>query len=130
MTKKLKTKNSSVLKKFLKKNPKTIEMEILVADIHGVLRGKRIRSNEFESVFKDGFTMPGGTVLLDILGGAVPDISWSGDDGDPDTDAEVIAESLVRFHGQKNHQLRCYLILTMTKATCFLHNRDLCSVMS
>ena len=47
MTKKLKTKNSSVLKKFLKKNPKTIEMEILVADIHGVLRGKRIRSNEF-----------------------------------------------------------------------------------
>ena len=95
MTKKLKTKNSSVLKKFLKKNPKTIEMEILIADIHGVLRGKRIRSNEFESVFKDGFTMPGGTVLLDILGGAVPDISWSGDDGDPDTDAEVIAESLV-----------------------------------
>ena len=95
MTKRLKTKNSSVLKKFLKKNPKTIEMEILVADIHGVLRGKRIRSNEFESVFKDGFTMPGGTVLLDILGGAVPDISWSGDDGDPDTDAEIIAESLV-----------------------------------
>jgi glutamine synthetase len=94
MPEKMKKKNLSILNKFLKQYPKTEEMEILIADIHGVLRGKRIRSDEFKSIFRDGFTMPGGTVLLDILGDAVPGISWSGDDGDPDTDAEVIASSL------------------------------------
>jgi len=94
MPPKIKNNNLSELKKFLKNYPDTSEMELLIADIHGVLRGKRIRSNEFKSIFEDGFSMPGGTLFLDILGSAVPDISWSGDDGDPDTKAKVIATSL------------------------------------
>jgi glutamine synthetase len=82
------------LRAFLKKYPDTEVMELLVADVQGVLRGKRIRRDEFETIFKDGFTMPGGTVLLDTLGDAVDGVPWSSGDGDPDANACVVAGSL------------------------------------
>jgi len=82
------------LRTFLKKNPDTEVMELLIADLQGVLRGKRIRRKEFEKTFVDGFCMPGGTVVLDTLGDVISGIPWSADDGDPDTDAFVVPSSL------------------------------------
>ena len=52
------------LRKFLRKYPDTGVIELLIADVTGVLRGKRVRTAEFEKVFADGFFIPGGTVLL------------------------------------------------------------------
>ena len=69
-------------------------MELLIADLAGVFRGKRIRRKEFEKTFRDGFCMPGGTVVLNTLGDVVPDIPWSDADGDPDTDAKVVPGSI------------------------------------
>ncbi len=91
-----KTAGSAVaeLRAFLKKYPDTEIMELLVADVQGVLRGKRIRRDEFASIFKDGFTMPGGAVLLNTLGDAVEGVPWSSGDGDPDANARVVAGSL------------------------------------
>lgn len=82
------------LRKFLRKYPKTREMDILIADIPGVLRGKRIRKKEFSKTFKDGFTMPGGTVLLNTLGDVVAGIPWSDQDGDPDINATIVPGSV------------------------------------
>ncbi|MDH3440271.1 MAG: glutamine synthetase family protein [Gammaproteobacteria bacterium] len=82
------------LSRFLRKYPKTEVMELLVADLPGVLRGKRIRKREFPKVFGDGFSMPGGTVLLDTTGDCIAGIPWSSDDGDPDTDAMIVPGSL------------------------------------
>ena len=87
--------NLDELQKFMQKFPTTQEMEIIIGDINGVIRGKRIRSNEFESIFRDGFSIPGSAVLLDTLGQTIPGIRWSSDDGDPDTGAHIIAGSLV-----------------------------------
>ena len=86
--------NLAELHKFLKQYPDTQEMEIIIGDINGIIRGKRIRSNEFESIFRDGFSIPGSLVLLDTLGQTIPDIKWSSDDGDPDTGAHIINGSL------------------------------------
>lgn len=86
--------NLDELHKYMKKFPDTQEMEIIIGDINGVIRGKRIRSNEFESIFRDGFSIPGSAVLLDTLGQTIPGIKWSADDGDPDTGAHIIAGSL------------------------------------
>ena len=94
MSKISKRSNLDELHKFMKKFPDTQEMEIIMGDINGVIRGKRIRSNEFESIFNNGFSMPGSTVFLDILGQTIPDIKWSAEDGDPDTGAHIIAGSL------------------------------------
>ena len=67
---------------------------MLVPDVNGVLRGKRVRREEFKSIFGKGFNFPGGTVLLDTLGDCIPDMAWSSDDGDPDADARAVDGSL------------------------------------
>ncbi|HEX7061876.1 MAG TPA: glutamine synthetase family protein [Woeseiaceae bacterium] len=69
-------------------------MELLIADLAGVLRGKRIRRDEFAPVFRDGFCLPGGAVLLDTLGEVVPDIRYTAEDGDPDIFATIVPGSL------------------------------------
>lgn len=85
---------SAELRAFLKANPKTEVMEVLIADLAGVLRGKQIRRDEFEQVFANGFCLPGGTVLLDTLGDVVPGMPFSAADGDPDVDARIVPKSL------------------------------------
>ena len=55
---------SAELRAFLKKHPDTEVMELLIADLPGVLRGKRIRRKDFEKTFADGFCLPGSAVLL------------------------------------------------------------------
>ena len=100
------------LNSLLKKYPKTDVMELLIADLTGVLRCKRIRRNEFRKVIKDGFCLPGGTVLIDTIGDVIDGIPWSSADGDPDVNASVVpgsiapvpwakkasAQALFRFH--------------------------------
>jgi glutamine synthetase len=79
---------------FLKTHPDTEVMELLIADLPGVLRGKRIRRKEFAKTFTDGFCLPGGTVLIDSLGDVIPGIPYAAEDGDPDIDAFVVPGSL------------------------------------
>ncbi len=82
------------LKRFQRKYPDTDVMELLIADVQGILRGKRIRSDEFAKVFSDGFCLPGGTVLIDSTGDVVDGIPWSAGDGDPDVNARIVPGSL------------------------------------
>ena len=82
------------LRAFLKRYPGTEVMELLVADLAGVLRGKRIRAGEFEDVFGNGFCLPGGTVLLDTLGEVVSGIPYTAEDGDPDIFTRIVPGSL------------------------------------
>ena len=82
------------LRAFLKRYPDTAVMELLIADLPGVLRGKRIRRKEFEKTFVDGFCLPGGAVLLDTLGEVVSGMPFGAADGDPDIDAFVVPGSL------------------------------------
>jgi len=84
----------SELKRFLRSHPETDVMELLIADLPGVLRGKRIRRKEFAKTFSDGFCLPGGTVLIDSIGDVVDGIPWSADDGDPDINARIVPGSL------------------------------------
>ncbi len=82
------------LRAFLKREPRTASMELLIADMAGVLRSKRIRQREFDKAFGEGFFMPAGTVLLDTLGDTVPGIRFTASDGDPDVHAEIVPGSL------------------------------------
>jgi len=82
------------LDRFLRKYPKTEEMELLIPDLPGILRGKRIRRREFSKTFKDGFSLPGGAVLIDSTGDVVSGIPWAAEDGDPDILARIVPGSL------------------------------------
>lgn len=94
MANKRASKLNAELNKFLRKYPGTDVMELLIADLPGVLRGKRIRRKEFAKTFQNGFCLPGGTVLIDTLGDVVNDIPWSAADGDPDVNACLVPGSL------------------------------------
>ena len=78
------------LRSFLRKNPDARTIELLIADVNGILRGKQIQRHEFDKCFADGFAMPGGTVLLDCQGDIVEGIGYSNEDGDPDLPAKVV----------------------------------------
>jgi len=82
------------LNQFLRKYPGTESMELLAPDLAGVLRGKRIRQNEFEKTFTDGFCLPGGAVLLDTTGDVIPGIAWTAEDGDADIYTSIVPGSL------------------------------------
>src|SRR5690606_39927970 len=82
------------LRSLLKRYPDTDVLELLVADLAGVLRGKRVRRDEFEHVFRVGFCLPGGAVLLDTLGEVVSGIRYTAEDGDPDIFTEIVPGSL------------------------------------
>jgi glutamine synthetase len=82
------------LRAFLKRYPGTDAMELVIADLSGVHRGKRIRGSEFDKSFSNGFCIPGGAVLLDALGNVVPGIGFTADDGDPDVEARIVPGSL------------------------------------
>ena len=82
------------LDRFLKQFSATDVMELLIADLQGVLRGKRIRKRDFAKTFRDGFCLPGGTVLMDTTGDVVEGIPWAAGDGDPDINAQIVPGSL------------------------------------
>ena len=84
----------SELRAFLKRRPDTEVIELLIADLPGVLRCKRIRPHDFEKVFNAGFCMPAGTVTLETGGEITPDAPFTDADGDPDIDASIVPGSL------------------------------------
>ncbi|MEE4163285.1 MAG: glutamine synthetase family protein [Woeseiaceae bacterium] len=78
------------LARHLKKYPESASMELLIADMNGILKGKRVRRPDFEKSVTEPFPFCGGTVLLTALGETVPGIPYGEDDGDPDVEARVV----------------------------------------
>jgi len=84
----------SELRKLLKRYPDPLSMELLVPDMHGFLKGKRIQADDMEKVCDDGFTLCAGIVLLTGLGYTVPGFPYTEADGDPDKACRLIPGSL------------------------------------
>lgn len=83
------------LRRFLRDHPDLNGIELLIADVNGVLRGKQMQKQDFDKCFSAGFVMPGGTVLLDTQGDIPENIGWASEDGDPDLPAKVVPGRLV-----------------------------------
>ena len=81
------------LKRLLRQYPDSQTMELLVPDVLGVLKGKRIRRKDFEKSCLEPFWFCGGTVMLSVLGEVIPGLPGAGD-GDPDVPCQVVPGSL------------------------------------
>jgi len=86
---------SAELRAAQKKHGQFEGLELLVPDLSGILKGKRIRGDDSAKVVKDGFWFCAGTTLLTALGETVPGIPYGQDDGDPDMFAEIVPGSIV-----------------------------------
>ena len=82
------------LEQYLAAHPDCGMLELLIADMVGVLRGKRVLPEEFAKVFSKGFNIPGSVVMLDSMGAVIDGLPYGADDGDPDVYARPIPETL------------------------------------
>ncbi|WLD58553.1 glutamine synthetase family protein [Salinispirillum sp. LH 10-3-1] len=69
---------------FLEQNPDVQTIELLIGDLNGVIRGKRIEIDLLEKVFEEGFNLPGSVMALDATGTTVEETGLGADAGDPD----------------------------------------------
>ena len=90
----LKPGNIEELQEFLKKHPGVKMVELLLPDINGILRGKRIGRDELETLYKQGLKACASTPLVDSRGEITFDIDIGTRDGDPDVMSYPVANTL------------------------------------
>ena len=62
------TKGSDEVIDFLASHPQVESIDLLVADLNGIVRGKRIERELLPKVFSQGFNLPGSIMALDATG--------------------------------------------------------------
>ena len=80
---------------FLESHPSLESLELLVPDMNGIIRGKRITVDEADTLYENGLNFPAATHLLDSSGNVIDDLILGTDDGDPDFTARPVENSLV-----------------------------------
>jgi glutamine synthetase len=70
-------------------------VDLLLPDLMGILRGKRVTVAELEGVHRDGLLLPASMFALDVLGGTVQSTGLGFDEGDADRVCLPLPGSLV-----------------------------------
>ena len=52
---------------FLKDHPEVLYVDLLIADMNGVVRGKRIERTSLHKVYEKGINLPASLFALDIM---------------------------------------------------------------
>ena len=69
-------------------------VDVLLADLCGIPRGKRVTIDELRQVYAGGFVLPGSMFALDVLGGTIQETGLGFDEGDADRCCLPIAGTL------------------------------------
>lgn len=70
---------------FLAEHPDVETVELLMPDMCGILRGKRLTRDSFRKLYSGNVRAPASLYLLDATGQSVPTIHYGIADGDPDS---------------------------------------------
>ena len=84
------------LESFLADNPDIQLLEVLMPDMHGLLRCKRVQRCEFEALFDGSFSIPRTVPFLGIRGDMYDGLSQTEFGGDPDQPIRAISGTLAR----------------------------------
>jgi glutamine synthetase len=96
---------------FLKEHPEVQFVDLLIADMNGVVRGKRIERNSLHKVYEKGINLPASLFALDINGSTVESTGLGLDIGDADRICFPIANTLCNEPWQKRPTAQ--LLMTM-----------------
>lgn len=69
---------------FLDQHPEVDSIDLLISDLNGVLRGKRIPRDNLEKAFLDGINLPASLFALDINGNTIEETGLGLSSGDGD----------------------------------------------
>jgi glutamine synthetase len=72
------------LEALFKAAPEARTLEVLIPDLNGILRGKRITREEAVELFESGIKTCGSTPLMSCKGETIPELGLGTIDGDPD----------------------------------------------
>ena len=96
---------------FLKKHPEVQFVDLLIADMNGVVRGKRIERASLHKVYQRGINLPASLFALDINGSTVESTGLGLDIGDSDRVCYPIPNTLSNEPWQKRPTAQ--LLMTM-----------------
>jgi glutamine synthetase len=96
---------------FLEAHPDVQFVDLLIADMNGVVRGKRIERNSLAKVYEKGINLPASLFALDINGSTVESTGLGLDIGDADRVCLPIADTLSYEPWQKRPTAQ--LLMTM-----------------
>jgi len=96
---------------FLREHPEVQFVDLLIADMNGVVRGKRIERNNLPKVFEKGINLPASLFALDITGSTVESTGLGRDIGDADRVCFPITDTLSMEPWQKRPTAQ--LLMTM-----------------
>jgi len=81
-------------RQFLSDHPEVDQIELLLPDNNGVLRGKRVPADKLPDVTENGILLPGSTFALDFAGNCIDETGLVWDEGDSDRPCLPVAGSL------------------------------------
>ncbi|AGI26617.1 glutamine synthetase family protein [Pseudomonas sp. MT3] len=96
---------------FLKEHPEVQFVDLLIADMNGVVRGKRIERTNLPKVYEKGINLPASLFALDITGSTVESTGLGLDIGDADRVCYPIPNTLSMEPWQKRPTAQ--LLMTM-----------------
>lgn len=79
---------------FLAARPAVRVVDLLLPDLCGVLRGKRLDRTDLAGVYERGMFLPGSMFALDVLGGTIQATGLGFDEGDADRACVPVPDSL------------------------------------
>lgn len=80
--------------RFLERHPDVVNVDLLISDLNGVLRGKRIPRENLLKAYQHGVNLPASLFALDITGNTVEETGLGLDTGDSDRVCRPVPDSL------------------------------------
>ncbi|GED22134.1 glutamine synthetase family protein [Halomonas halmophila] len=100
---------------FLEQHPEIATIDLLISDLNGVLRGKRIPRENLEKVYRDGVNLPASVFALDIHGNTIEETGLGLETGDGDRVCHPVPGSLMPSPWLRDGR-QAQLLMSMSEA--------------
>ncbi|EPC03791.1 glutamine synthetase [Litchfieldella anticariensis FP35 = DSM 16096] len=100
---------------FLERHPDIDSIDLLISDLNGVLRGKRIPRDNLEKAYQDGINLPASVFALDINGNTIEETGLGLASGDGDRLCRPIPGTLMPSPWLRRGR-QAQLLMTMNEA--------------
>lgn len=104
----------SEISALLKRVPAIDQVEVLIADINGVMRGKRLPVAETQALFDRGINFSASAHLLDMRGRNIDGLRLGTEDGDPDFLCRPVPGSVVPVPWASRPLAQCLISMYTT----------------
>ncbi|SEL45003.1 glutamate--putrescine ligase [Colwellia chukchiensis] len=82
------------VERFLERHPEVEAIDVLISDLVGFARGKRIERSSLKKVYKNGLNMPATIFSMNVLGETIEECGLGQEIGEPDMLCKPIANTI------------------------------------